>query len=208
MAVSGILMVLFLIVHMLGNLKFFFGAESFDHYAAWLRTIATPLLPHGWYLWIQRVGLLVIVVAHIASATILTKRDHDARPVRYRQRPRSRGPYTTATMRYGGIIVLLFVIYHLLDLTALKLNPNGVEGAVYDNVVADFKIWYVWLSYTIAMLAIGAHLDHGFWSAAHTLGLNSPRRDRALKLTGHILAAVLTVGFLFVPWAVFLRLAG
>ncbi len=202
MAVTGFLLLAFLILHMIGNLKIFFGQVSFDHYADWLRTLGSPLLPHTWYLWIQRGGLVVIVGAHILCAVTLTLRDRRARPVKYSYRSTVRGAYSAATMRWSGLIILLFVVYHLLDLSALKLNPNGVEGDVYANTVADFKLWYVTLAYTVAMVALGLHIDHGFWSAAHTLGVNRPRTERVVKFVAHVLALGLTAGFLVVPIAV------
>jgi succinate dehydrogenase / fumarate reductase cytochrome b subunit len=103
-------------------------------------------------------------------------------------------------MRFGGIILALFIIYHLLDLTALVANPNGVEGAVYDNVVADFQLWYVALAYIVAMLALCLHIAHGFWSAARTLGaVSSATRARAYKAIAGTLALIITVGFLAAP---------
>jgi succinate dehydrogenase / fumarate reductase cytochrome b subunit len=202
MAGSGLLFLLFLVAHMIGNLKIFFGLTTFDHYAEWLRTIGSPILPHGWYLWIQRGGLVVLLVVHVACAWILTRRAQKARPVKYQHRSKVRGAYAARTMRWGGVIVLLFVIYHILDLSTLTLNPNGVRGEAYQNVVSDFSNWYVTVIYIVAMLALGLHVDHGFWSAAQTLGVNKPRTERVLKTTAHIVAAVLTVGFIIVPVAV------
>lgn len=202
MAGSGLLLLLFLIVHMLGNLKIFFGQATFDHYAGWLRTIGSPLLPHGWYLWIQRGGLVVLVVVHMASAWLLTRRAKQARPVKYQHKIGVRATYSVQTMRWGGVIIILFTIYHILDLSTLTLNPNGVHGAAYGNVTADFSRWYVTVIYILAMLALGLHVDHGFWSAAQTLGVNKPKTERALKITARVLAIVLTLGFITVPVAV------
>lgn len=204
MAITGILMLLFLIAHMIGNLKIFFGQTDFDHYAEWLRTILTPLLPRGWYLWIQRAGLVLIIVVHMVCAYLLTRRDRKARPIKYEHRQKVRATYATQTMRWGGVIIILFVIYHILDLSTLTLNPNGVRGEAYGNVVSDFQTWYVTLAYVVAMLALGLHIDHGFWSAVHTLGADrQPKTERRLKFTAHVLAIGLTVGFVFVPLAVF-----
>jgi succinate dehydrogenase / fumarate reductase, cytochrome b subunit len=204
MAVTGILLVLFLFAHMAGNLKIFFGGPTFDHYAHWLRTIGTPLLPETWYLWIQRGGLTVAVVAHIAAATILARRARKARPVRYAHRPKVQGSYAARTMRWGGVIVLLFVIFHILDLTTGTLNPIGDEQHPYANVVADFAPgrWYVTVFYALAIVAVGFHLRHGIFSAARTLGQRGPHGERLWKATALILSIVLVVGYLSVPFAV------
>lgn len=201
MAVTGLIMLLFLVAHMLGNLKVFFGAAEFDAYAAWLRTIGEPVLHGGWYLWLQRTVLAVAVALHAVTAYQLSRRDSAARPVRYRHRP-ARAGYATRTMRWGGIILGLFIVWHLLDLTALTLNPRGQAGHPYENVVADFGVWYADVIYIVAMLALGLHIRHGFWSAAQTLGAGSTRRDTALRFTADALAFVLTAGFIAVPVAV------
>jgi len=210
MAVTGILLVLFLYLHMIGNLKIFFGETTFDHYAHWLRTIGEPLLPQQWYLWIQRGGLTIAVVGHIAAATILARRARRARPVKYAHRPKVQGSYAARTMRWGGVIILLFVIYHILDLTTLTLNPNAQDGKVYANVVADFAPhrWYVTLFYTLAIVAIGFHLRHGLWSALRTLGQQKPGGERVARATALVLSLVLVVGYLSVPFAVLTGLVG
>ncbi|MEV4351998.1 succinate dehydrogenase cytochrome b subunit [Actinoplanes sp. NPDC049596] len=208
MAGTGILLVLFLFVHMIGNLKIFFGAETFDHYAHWLRTIGTPLLPEAWYLYIQRGVLTLAVVGHIVAATILAKRARQARPVKYAHRPKVQGSYAARTMRWGGVIILLFVIYHILDLTTLNLNPHGVHGEVYRNVAEDFapSRWYVTLFYTLSIVAVGFHLRHGLWSAVRTLGQQTAKGERIARATALVISVVLVVGYLSVPFAVLVGL--
>ena len=204
MAVTGILLVLFLFAHMAGNLKIFFGGPTFDHYAHWLRSIGTPLLPETWYLWIQRSALTVAVLGHIVAATVLAQRARAARPVRYAHRPKVQGSYAARTMRWGGVIVLLFVIFHILDLTTGTLNPIGDAQHPYANVVADFAPhrWYVTLFYTLAIVAVGFHLRHGIFSAARTLGQQTARGERVAKTVALVLSIVLVVGYLSVPFAV------
>ncbi|MFD0164287.1 succinate dehydrogenase cytochrome b subunit [Streptomyces decoyicus] len=207
MAVSGIVMLLYLVVHMLGNLKIFFGAADFDAYAAWLRTIGEPFLHHEWFLWIARVVLLAAVVVHAVAAYQLSRRDLAARPTKYarpspRPRPRRRASYATRTMRWGGVILGLFIVWHILDLTTLTVNPRAEAGHPYANVVATFSTWYGNTVYLVAMLALGLHIRHGFWSAAQTLGAGRPGRDRTLKTLANTLAAALTLGFLAVPVSV------
>ncbi|MFI5933347.1 succinate dehydrogenase cytochrome b subunit [Actinoplanes sp. NPDC051494] len=204
MAVTGLLLVGFLYAHMIGNLKIFFGADAFDHYAHWLRTIAEPLLPHAWFLWIMRFGLVVAVVGHIVAATILTRRARKARPVKYAHRPKVQGSYAARTMRWGGVIIVLFVIYHILDLTTGTLNPAGGDTEPSTRVIADFKAeqWYVTLFYVLSIVAVGFHLRHGLWSAFRTLGQQRPRGEHIARAVALVLSVVLVAGYLSVPFAV------
>ncbi|WP_345700747.1 succinate dehydrogenase cytochrome b subunit [Kitasatospora terrestris] len=201
MAVSGLLMLLYLVAHMLGNLKVFFGPRDIDGYAHWLRTLGEPVLHYGWFLWLARFVLLAAVLAHGTAAYQLSRRDRRARPQQYVHR-RQRPSYATRTMRWGGVILGLFIVWHILDLTTLTVNPAAEEGHPYRNVVASFSTWYGGGIYVVAMLALGLHIRHGFWSAAQTLGANNPRRDRALKAVANATALLLTAGFLSVPVAV------
>ncbi len=201
MAVTGVIMLLYLLVHMLGNLKIFFGPADLNGYATWLRTIGEPFLHYAWFLWIVRVVLTASVVLHGVTAYQLSRRDRAARPVGYVHR-RRRASYATRTMRWGGIILALFIVWHILDLTTLTVNPRAEAGHPYQNIVADFHNWYADVIYVVAMLALGLHVRHGVWSAAQTLGANSPRRDRGLKVAANALALILTAGFIAVPVSV------
>ncbi|MFF3243893.1 succinate dehydrogenase cytochrome b subunit [Streptomyces sp. NPDC002870] len=201
MAVSGLIMLGYLVAHVMGNLKVFFGPEEFNAYGHWLRTMGEPVLHYEWALWIVRVVLLAAVVAHAVSAYQLSRRDLKARPTPYAHK-RRRASYATRTMRWGGIIVALFIVWHLLDLTTLTVNENAQPGHPYENVVATFSTWYGNVIYIVAMLAVGLHVRHGFFSAAQTLGVGNAARDRALKSLADILAVVLTAGFVSVPVAV------
>ncbi|WP_433294482.1 succinate dehydrogenase cytochrome b subunit [Pseudonocardia sp. CA-142604] len=204
MAVSGALALLYLIAHMIGNLKIFLGAEAINTYAAWLRTVGEPALPMQTLLWIVRVVLVVAIVAHIVSATILARRARRARPIRYAHRQPVKGSYAARTMRWGGVIILLFIIYHLLDLTAGTLNPQFVEGDVHSNLVADFapSHWYATVAYTVAVIAVGFHVRHGLWSGLQTLGRSSAAAQNTIKGVALVVAVLLTVGFLSVPFSI------
>ncbi|HEY7271870.1 MAG TPA: succinate dehydrogenase cytochrome b subunit, partial [Actinoplanes sp.] len=204
MAVTAIPLVLFLFAHMAGNLKIFFGASAFDHYAHWLRTIGAPVLPSQWYLWIQRTVLTAAAVTHVAAATILARRAQRARPVRYAHRSAVRGSYAARTMRWGGVLILLFVIYHVLDLTTGTLNPVADPSHPSANLIADFapSRWYVTLAYTVAVVAVGVHLWHGIFSAVRTLGQHTARGERRARSAATVLSVVLVAGFLSVPFAV------
>jgi succinate dehydrogenase / fumarate reductase cytochrome b subunit len=201
MAVSGLIMIAYLVAHVMGNLKVFFGPGEFNAYGHWLRTMGEPVLHYEWGLWIARVVLLMAVIAHGVSAYQLSRRDIRARPTTYVHK-RRRASYATRTMRWGGVIVALFIVWHILDLTTLTVNPNAQAGHPYENVVATFSTWYGNVIYIVAMLAVGLHIRHGFWSAAQTLGVGNASRDRALKALANGLALVLTAGFVSVPVAV------
>ncbi|MEU6928877.1 succinate dehydrogenase [Streptomyces sp. NPDC046385] len=202
MAVSGLTMLAYLVAHVAGNLKVFFGPEEFNAYGHWLRTMGAPVLHHQWGLWIARIVLLAAVVAHAVSAYQLSRRDLKARPTAYVHR-RRRASYATRTMRWGGVVVGLFIVWHVLDLTTGTVHSGGFqEGRPYENVVDTFSTWYGNLVYIVAMLAVGLHVRHGFWSAAQTLGVGNARRERVLKATANGLALLLTAGFVSVPVAV------
>jgi succinate dehydrogenase / fumarate reductase cytochrome b subunit len=202
MATSGVVMLLFLVIHMYGNLKIFFGASQFDTYAAWLKTIGEPVLHHTWYLWIQRTVLVVCVVLHAVCAYQLSRRDIKARRQRYAHTPPAGPSFATRTMRWGGVIIGLFLVWHILDLTTGTVNPLGEAGHPYENIVADFRNWWADLIYIVAMGALGLHIRHGFWSAAQTLGANGPRSGPIFKTASWALALVLFAGFVTVPVAV------
>jgi succinate dehydrogenase / fumarate reductase, cytochrome b subunit len=208
MAVTGAVLVLYLVAHMIGNLKIFLGEDSLNTYAEWLRVVGEPALPEQTLLWLVRIVLLVAVVAHIVAATVLARRARRARPVRYSHRRPVSTSYASRTMRWGGVIILLFVIYHILDLTTGTLNPNGDPGEVYANVLADSSRWYVTLAYTLAVVAVGFHVRHGVWSALQTLGRSSGPYQMRYKAIALVFAVVLTAGFLAVPFAVQFGLVG
>ncbi|HET9649311.1 MAG TPA: succinate dehydrogenase cytochrome b subunit [Microlunatus sp.] len=211
MAVSGLIMIGYLVAHMYGNLKVFAGQASFDTYAHHLRTLGEPILPYGGALWIIRVVLLAAIIAHMYSAFTLWKRARVARggesPTRRYQTTKNRRgvqrTYASFTMRWGGVIIVLFVIYHLLHLTANWIHPGGPSDSPFLRVVNGFSIWWVVVTYTIAMIAIGLHLRHGTWAALMTLGANtSSVARRRLNLLAYAVAFVIVIGFLLPPYAI------
>ncbi|MQY03822.1 hypothetical protein ACRB68_18680 [Actinomadura sp. RB68] len=202
MAVTGGILVMFLVLHMVGNLKIFLGAEDFNHYAHWLRTVGEPAVPHRTVLTLTEVVLGLAVVLHIWSATSLARRARAARPVKYHSKKKSHAHgYATHTMRYGGVIVLLFIIWHLLDLTFFVVNPKGSDATPYERVVADFdpSRWYITIWYVLAVLLVGLHLWHGVWSAFNSLGLRSRRNEKSLRLLAGALSVVIALGFIAAP---------
>jgi succinate dehydrogenase / fumarate reductase, cytochrome b subunit len=205
MAVTGVVLVGFVIAHMLGNLKIFLGPEAIDTYAVFLRTVGEPLVPYEVLLWVARIILLVSVVLHILAAVQLTRLNWAARPKGYDTKRSIATTYAARTMRWGGVIIALFIVYHLLHFTAgfVGFSPGQFkELKVYNNVVAGFSVWYVSLFYILAMAALCLHLDHGVWSVFQTLGCNNARISSVLKGLSRVVALVVFAGFISVPVAV------
>jgi succinate dehydrogenase / fumarate reductase cytochrome b subunit len=214
MAVTGILLFGFIVLHLVGNLKLYEpgfykapgetgeGVRYLNAYGTFLRQVGAPALPASGALWIVRTVLLVAVLLHIWAAWQLARMSRAARPRDYAVRPKIHTTYASRTMRWGGVIVLLFLIYHLLDFTAGVVNPGFVEGDVYRNVVASFSLWYVSLFYILAQVALGFHLYHGLWSLFQSLGWNQPRFNRWRSGFAHAFAWIITIGNISFPLAV------
>ena len=208
MAVSGIVMLLYLILHMIGNLHVFQGAESFNHYSEWIRTIGEPAVPAQTTLTIIRIVLLTVVIAHAWAVISLWRQARRARPERYVTKKAVAQSYASRTMRWGGVIVGLFVIYHILDLTMGVANPEGPGTTPYDRLVAGFSNPLITAVYVIALILLGMHLRHGIWSATQTLGQSNKRRERTVNLFALVFSVVLIGGFLLVPFSVLFGLVG
>ncbi len=202
MAVTGLILFLFVVAHLLGNLKVFEGPAKFNAYAAGLRAIGAPILGPSQFLWAARIVLLASVLAHIWAAALVTRASLTARPVGYHALAATETTYAARTMRWGGVIILLYVIYHLLDFTFGTVNPDFVPGDVYHNVLASFHVWPVALAYVVAMLAVGLHIYHGVWSALQTLGLHRAPVDRWRRGVAGAVAAAITLGYVAIPVSV------
>src|ERR1700709_1711886 len=214
MAVTGILLFGFVVVHLIGNLKLYEpglyqapgengpGVHYLNAYGVFLPHLAAPALPAYGALWIARAVLLAAVLLHMWAAWQLTLMSRAARPQGYAVRPKIHTTYASRTLRWGGVIILLFVIYHLLDLTLGVVNPGFVEGDVYRNVVASFSRWYVSLFYILAQGGLGFHLYHGLWSLFQSLGWNQPRFNRWRNGFAHAFAWIITIGNISFPLAV------
>ncbi|WP_407928982.1 succinate dehydrogenase cytochrome b subunit [Aestuariimicrobium ganziense] len=207
MAVTGLLLIGFLLMHMFGNFKMLIpdDGKEFNEYSHWLREFGYPALPHKLFLWIFRIVLLSAAVLHIWSAAKLRLRANaNAGGKRYRSQKFMEKSYAARTMIWGGILILLFVIIHILQYTAEVLrfgydNPDR-SLAPFDRVLAGFSEWWVVLFYAIAMVAVCMHVLHGFWSAFATLGANASAGARkVLKTLAWIAAALLYVGFMIPP---------
>jgi succinate dehydrogenase / fumarate reductase cytochrome b subunit len=208
MAVSGIILVLYLIAHMIGNLKVFAGRESFNGYSEWIRTIGEPAVPAQTTLTIIRAVLLIAVIVHIWAAISLWRQAKRARPNGYVTKKAVAQSYASRTMRWGGVIVGLFVIYHILDLTMGVANPEGPGTTPYDRLVAGFSNPLITAVYVIALVLLGMHLRHGIWSATQTLGQSNKRREKTVNLFALGFSVVLIGGFLLVPFSVLFGLVG
>jgi succinate dehydrogenase cytochrome b subunit len=206
MAVTGVFLFGWILLHMLGNLKLYLGAEHLNEYAKFLITMGAPALPDYAALWVSRALLLLAVILHIVAATQLTLMNSAARPVGYRDREYVVGTYAARTMRWGGVIILLFIVYHLLHFTTGTVHPNFIEHDVYHNVVTGFQVWWVSAFYIIANLALGLHLYHGLWSMFNSLGLNNPKFNNWKKVFATAFALVITVGNLSFPISVLMGL--
>lgn len=203
MAISGLVLMLFVLLHMIGNLKFYFGASALDTYSEWLREVGEPALPRGTMLWAARILLLAAVGVHIHAAYALTRINRRARPEAYRsKRDWVAADFASRTMRWTGIIVALFVVWHLLDLTWGTVNPDFVAGDPYHNLLASFERVPVAIAYVIANLALGLHLYHGVWSMFQSVGIVFAQR-RALAI---VFAAVVVAGNVSFPLSVMLGL--
>lgn len=203
MAVTGVILLFWIVGHMAGNLKAFQGPEKFNAYAEFLREMGAPVFGHGQLLWVVRGGLLLAVVIHVVAAVRLTLMSRGARPVRYGHGVAAdASTYASRTMRWGGVIIFLYVIYHLLHLTFGTAHPEFVAGDAYHNLVTGLAVWPVSAVYLLAVVALGLHLYHGFWSAFQTLGAHHPRFNRVRRPAAAVLAVAITVGFITVPVAV------
>lgn len=205
MAVTGILLVLFVLVHMLGNLTVYQGPGAINAYGNWLQ--GHPLL------WVFRIGLLVIALVHVALALRVAYENRRARPGRYRVRRSVQVGFAARTMLASGLVIVLFLVYHLAHLTAGVVGPpsrsdptGGID--IYANVVAGFSDpWIAW-GYVGAVSLLGLHLHHAVRSLFQTLGVSHESWDGILDVLAPVLAGIITVGFASVPVAVQLGVIG
>jgi succinate dehydrogenase / fumarate reductase, cytochrome b subunit len=199
MAVTGVILFLFVIGHMLGNLQVFEGPEKLNDYGRFLHGVPEIL-------WAVRTVLIVSVVLHIWASVELAIRKTKARPIGYAQRENVASSYASRTMYWSGPILLAFVIYHLLHLTAGIIHPGGefVPADVYHNVVSGFQVWYVSAWYVFSMVLLGFHIRHGAWSMFQSVGINHPRHTPILKKTALVLAIVIVAGYISIPASIML----
>lgn len=206
MAVTGLIMIGFLLMHMYGNLKVFQGQAAYDSYAEFLKEdVLYPIMPHGTFIWVFRIFLLLAVVLHIWSAVALTQQTLKVRGHGNHNTKRQVQTYAARTMRWGGVIILGFIIFHLLQFTARLVTPGfdkDLHGA-YEMYVLSFQQWWMVLLYAVLIAIVCMHIRHGFWSAFATLGMNtSAAARRNLNILAVFVAVLLYVGFMAPPVAV------
>ena len=208
MAVSGIALMGFVLFHMIGNLKMYLGEADLNEYAEFLKKLLYPLAPKESVLWILRLGLIGMLALHLHAAWSLTVLNRKARPVRYQSaRDYQEASLASRSMRLTGIVVLLFVVWHLLDLTFGVVNTVGTDGVfdrqeVYANVVRSFERWPVAVFYIVANVLLGVHLSHGAWSIFQSLGWNNPRFNAWRVAFARGFAAIIVIGNVSFPIAV------
>ena len=214
MAITGLMMIGFVVFHMIGNLKMYLGAEDINHYSHFLQTLLYPIVPKQVTLWILRAGLIAAVLLHIHAAYSLTVMNHKARSVKY-QGPRDYqvANFASRTMRWSGIIIFLFLVWHLLDLTFGTVNGIGadrefVRNDVYGNIVNSFDRPVVSIFYILANLALGFHLFHGVWSLFQSMGWNNPKFNAWRRWLAIAIAAIVVVGNVSFPIAVMAGVVG
>lgn len=201
MAASGIVFILFVLVHMYGNLKAFGGHDAFNEYAHHLRTFGEPILPYAGLLWVIRAVLVASIVVHVTTAVMLWRRAGRARSVKYAVKKNKHSSISSRTMRWGGLTLLLFIVWHLLNFSIGRINVSGGStNDPYNLTVDTFDAPWMTAIYLLAMLTLGLHLHHGTFSALQTLGLtgNARARGRA-KTLGWVVALVIAGGFSLVP---------
>ncbi|HYI62413.1 MAG TPA: succinate dehydrogenase cytochrome b subunit [Acidimicrobiales bacterium] len=203
MALTGIAIMGFVFIHMVGNLKMYLGAEDFNHYGEFLRELLVPFLPRTMTLWIMRVGLIAAFALHIHAAYALTRINHAARQTKYQgKRDYVAANYASRTMRWSGVVVGLFLVWHLFDLTFTGTGYHYVRGHPYENVALTLgRAWNAGL-YLVANVALGFHLFHGAWSLFQTMGWNNPRFNAWRRGFAASFAGLVVAGNVSFPLAV------
>ncbi|WP_454084099.1 succinate dehydrogenase cytochrome b subunit [Georgenia sp. Marseille-Q6866] len=202
MAVTGVIFLLFVLAHMYGNLKALSGQQAFDDYAHHLRVLGEPMLPESGFLWVMRLGLVVSLVLHVWSAIVLARRNRGARTQKYVMKKSVSSSLSSRTMMWGGLALLLFIVFHILQFTTLTIEVGGSFDSPYDRLVAAFETWWLVAIYVVAMVALGMHLRHGIWSATQTLGWSNRTRQPMIKAVALAVAILVVVGFLVPPLAI------
>jgi succinate dehydrogenase / fumarate reductase, cytochrome b subunit len=201
MGVTGLIGIGFVILHMAGNLQVFVGQNKINSYGAALHGPLNELT------WLLRIILIVSVILHVLMAVQLTQRSAAARPIGYQQRNPQVSTLASRTMKWGGVLLLVFIVVHILHFTTETIDPAGWRGMtdnqghrdVYGDIVGSFRVWWVSLFYIVSMIALGLHLYHGAWSSVRTLGYARASHNPLHRRIALIVAVVVWLGFTLVP---------
>jgi succinate dehydrogenase / fumarate reductase cytochrome b subunit len=202
-AISGVLLMGFVVAHMLGNLKAIEGAgkghPALDRYAHFLRTLGSPALPHNFALWSERIVLLSALALHVTAITQLWIRNKAAKPAGHKAH-RVRSTLAARTMKLSGVVILAFLVFHILHFTTRTIHPTKlVEGQVYANAYGAFHKWWIVVIYVGAVVLLGFHLNHALWSGAQTAGVDNPDRNWFWRRLATGVTLLTVVGFALVP---------
>ena len=203
MGITGLIGIGFVIGHMAGNLLVFRGPDAINAYSHFLKST-------GEILWIVRLVLIGAVILHVIAAVQLTLQNKAARPIGYVDRKPQVTTLASRTMRWGGALLLIFIVVHLLHFTIGAIRPAGVfsDVDVYGNMVTSFQIWWVTLFYVVSMIALGLHLYHGAWSSVRSIGYAQPSKEPLHRKIALAVAVIVWLGFTAIPVAVFAGLIG
>lgn len=202
MAFTGFLWFGFLVGHMAGNFKAFQGAGTFDTYAHHLRTLGEPILPYKGFLWGFRLVMLAAFVIHVLLSWQTSRQSWAARSTGYKKQENLNFDFASAWMRWGGVLILVFIVFHILHMTTGTLHPDFQEGNAYHNLVTGLSNPWVAGFYVLAMVAIGIHLYHGVWSLFQTLGANHPKYTGWRRPFAVLVSIVIFLGFVSIPVAI------
>lgn len=208
MALAGLVLFGYVVLHLIGNLKAFYGEDKFNEYSEFLRAVGAPVFGHSQLLWIIRIILLVALLVHVGAFVQLWRRSASAREVGYRKYDPEVFSSISRTMKWGGFAILFFVVYHILHLTTGTVHPDFVHGSPFHNLVTGFQDPLASIIYVIGVVAVGMHLYHGLWSVFQTMGWNNPNYNRFRRPFAAVVAAAITIGFLAVPFGVWTGIVG
>jgi len=197
MGVTGLIGVGFVVLHSLGNLLVFRGPDAINTYSRFLKNT-------GELLWVLRLVLIVAVILHVIAAVQLTRQSRAARPIGYVKREAQVATIASRTMRWGGVLLLIFIVLHILHFTTGSIRPAGVFSRedVYANIVLSFRIWWVTAFYLVSMIALGLHLFHGAWSSVRSIGVSPPSPQPLHRKASLVIAIVVWAAFTAIPLAV------
>jgi succinate dehydrogenase / fumarate reductase, cytochrome b subunit len=206
-AITGLILGLYVVLHALGNLKMFQGTGSgspaIDHYADWLRTVGGPAIPREGALWTVRAVLVLALILHVVAVVQLAARNRAAKPLGHRNTPKLERSLASSTMLVSGVLLLAFIVFHVLHFTTRTIQTTPVhEGTVYANMYAAFQQWYFVAIYVVAMALLGMHLWHAIWSTAQTMGVDKPNRNPTFRRASMTIAVAVALGFASAPVAI------